>query len=116
MTELRSVYAQETSGSMDREKAIGLLQEQLGKIMKLSHESAEGYGFRKWLVDTEIVIGQVFGHHSSNMREFNSINYTFPYGAEDQSDEMKDRQFKRGLERTAMVLRAMIEEVQRSWT
>jgi hypothetical protein len=80
------------------------LQPQIDAIEKLGKASSASPEFMTWRKDTEDVLKELFGEHSTEVEDFSAIYYTPVFLTCRMGDEAFDEAFRNGLEEARVFL------------
>jgi predicted nucleotide-binding protein len=98
--------------------ALKYLRESLDAIPQLKELKRNSPEFEKWHRNTRVAIGKIFGDDSSQISDFNQIQFSNQILSVRLSGELEyshNRDYLQGLNSAKAVLESMIEEVEKYW-
>lgn len=103
---------------MEKEKAIGFIKDQINTIHELQKKQRFSLEFKKWHRDTQVVIVKIFGDNSNQLRDFNSVNYSFQVraikiGGDPAAAPGDLKRFYDGLDEAQKILESFIDEIEK---
>ena len=93
-------------------KAIERLQKVRGEVAELKVLRCHSPEFKKWRRNTRVAIAHSFGSESSQVKDFNDIQYSSFTAT---SDSELQENYVQGLEVATSILESMIDEIKEYW-
>jgi hypothetical protein len=102
---------------MDKEKAIQTVNQQLSDLTQLADLTTSAPRFRKWRRNTRVILENVFGKESSQVREYDTIDFTpgIYTSDEDRQIELNKKGWENGHSQMRAFLQSIIYEIENFW-
>lgn len=101
---------------MDKQKAIKILQRQIGLIVSVKCKQSFSPEYKKWRRDTEIAIERIFGKDGRHLSDFTKIRYNLGMYSASTPDSDFQEAYCKGLGNAGEILKSMIDEINEYWT
>ncbi len=89
------------------------VKRQIDAMDGLHGKSAASGEFGRWRKQTEETLKALFGEHSTEVQDFNTIYYTPVFLACRMGDEAFDEAFRNGLEEARAFLLSLMDKIRR---
>lgn len=99
---------------MDKEKAIQIVSQQLSELTGLADSTPGDARFKRWRRNTRVILENVFGKESSQVKEFDLIHFTpgIYTSNEDRQIELNTKAWENGHSGMRAFLQSIIDEIE----
>ena len=100
---------------MEKQQAKSILRSLIQRSIQLQAMPRNSPQFKGWKRDTRIAITKIFGDQTDHLRDFDEIDFTFPYQGLLIREGQHQGAYLKGLKHSAAILQSMTEEINRYW-